>query len=250
MKTWSDVPKAVRALADKWQVTSIPEGKDIVWYIRTGVYYVLLLNFSLPQTTCMLHGYNEWERCTYRYTAELLRYYLCWVPRLRVIAIDYNTFSCSHLALQKPPTISQLTHIADRFLLREHLFSLAMHLNFSYSFCERHIAHYSSKESKLHDTRAFLAIGLQWLTRQEGTGELPRTRDTLMKALRKLIIPAYDHQRKFKEMHEMLTQEWLNSTSIHDVGWHVGINHISHIIHAQPMYTRYTRMYNAGSDII
>ena len=26
VKTWSDVPKAVRALADKWQVTPIPEG--------------------------------------------------------------------------------------------------------------------------------------------------------------------------------------------------------------------------------
>ena len=47
-------------------------------------------------------------------------------------------------------------------------------------------------------------MALKWLDREEGTGELPRTRDTLMKAFQKLDLPKYEYM---KEMREILMKE-------------------------------------------
>ena len=66
VKTWSDVPKAVRALADKWHVTPIPEGKDIAMY-----------NYR-PQTTCLHACYiaRTGVRKMYVYSSTTQTYYL------------------------------------------------------------------------------------------------------------------------------------------------------------------------------
>ena len=61
----------------------------------------------------MLHSYNKSEKDVCVYTAELLRH-IIWAPPC--LLLIYNTYSCYHLALQKPPTISQLTHIGDRYI--------------------------------------------------------------------------------------------------------------------------------------
>ena len=76
VKTWSDVPKAVRALADKWHVTPIPEGKDIAMY-----------NYRPQLHACYMARTRVRKMCVY--TAELLRY-IIWVPHpcLRVLLCD------------------------------------------------------------------------------------------------------------------------------------------------------------------
>ena len=47
-------------------------------------------------------------------------------------------------------------------------------------------------------------MALKWLGREEGAGELPRTRDTVMKALQKLHLNHYEY---IKEIREILMQE-------------------------------------------
>ena len=166
----------------------------------------------------MLHSYvqQERERCMCIQLHELLRYIIWAPPCLRVLLCDmqlcnvklllmYNTHSCFHLALQKPPTMSQLTCIADRFIYRRRLFSVAMHLDFSHSFCQQHIPRYLEEDKHSKCTREFLALALKWLDREKGTGGLPRTRDTLMKALQKLDVKK--KESLLKTMHEILTQE-------------------------------------------
>ena len=130
---------------------------------------------------------------------ELLRH-IIWVPPC--LLLIYNTYSCYHLALQKPPTISQLTHIGDRYIGGTRVFSVAIHLGCSHSFCEKYIPYYLSQPDCC--TRDFIDIFLKWLNWQEGTGELPRTRDTVMKAFQKLSLP---HLEYMKRIREILMQE-------------------------------------------
>ena len=101
--------------------------------------------------------------------------------------------------------MSQLTLIADKILVSgSRILAFAMHLDFSYSFCQQHIPQWLQPNYLGFDsTRDFLAIAHMWLGREEGTGELPRTRDTLMKALQKMGLS----EKTFKPMRKILTQE-------------------------------------------
>ena len=102
-----------------------------------------------------------------------------------IIAI--SIYSCHHLAQQNPPTMSQLAQIADVYLREDQWLSVAVHLRISYSLCEEHIPENRSNLilNEGRCTGPFLAIAHMWLTRQRGTGELPRTGNTLLKALQK-----------------------------------------------------------------
>ena len=99
--------------------------------------------------------------------------------------------------------MSQLARIADTYLTGPHVFSIAIHLGFSNFFWQERIPECLSQEDTPNCTHDFLAIALKWLGREEGTGELPRTKDTLMKALRKLDF----YEENFEEMYEILLQE-------------------------------------------
>ena len=94
--------------------------------------------------------------------------------------------------------MSQLTSIADRFIGWRHLFSVAVHLGCSHFFCETHISRFLSEEN--YSTREFVTMALKWLDREEGSGELPRTRDTVMKAFQKLHLPRYEYMKEICEI--------------------------------------------------
>ena len=99
----------------------------------------------------------------------------------------------------------QLARIGDAVIRGRHVFSFALHLGFSYLFCQKHISYFLQEEGNRNSTctHQFLAIAHMWLGGEEGTGELPRTRDTVMKALQKLELYAND----FKVIREILLQE-------------------------------------------
>ena len=84
------------------------------------------------------------------------------------------------------PNDITLTQIGDRYI-GGRVFSVAIHLGCSHSFCEKYIPRYSSERNDC--TRDFVDIFLKWLGREEGSGELPHTGDTVMKAFQKLSLP-------------------------------------------------------------
>ena len=80
--------------------------------------------------------------------------------------------------LQKPPTISQLTRLSDAFLSKNNWTSILIHMGVSLELCQQ----YKYDESSY--TMKFLEVAKDWLAGKEGTGELPRTRDTVLEALK------------------------------------------------------------------
>ena len=78
--------------------------------------------------------------------------------------------------------MSQLARIADKFLHEDHWLSIAMHLGISYSACQ---GLHSEDSPTYKCTGHFLAVAHMWLTRERSTGELPRTGDTMLKAIQK-----------------------------------------------------------------
>ena len=99
----------------------------------------------------------------------------------------------------------QLARIGDAVIHGRDVFSFALHLGFSYFYCQKRISPFLEQGESRNSacTREFLAIAQTWLGREEGTGELPRTRDTVMQALRKLKLYAGD----LKDIREILLQE-------------------------------------------
>lgn len=84
--------------------------------------------------------------------------------------------------LQDPPTMTQLALLSDKYLSEDAWVSIALHLGVSFDLCEE-IREDNYRESD-RTTLLFLIMARKWLTRVKGTGELPRTKDTMLKAFK------------------------------------------------------------------
>ena len=109
---------------------------------------------------------------------------------MEVSVSDYNINDFSYnffliIVLQEPPTLSQFTMLSDN-IIQYHWMSTAIHMGITYQHCERISGRYENLEKDIPyhcSLRAFI----DWLNREEGTGDLPRTRDTMFKAIKKLV---------------------------------------------------------------
>ena len=86
--------------------------------------------------------------------------------------------------LQVPPTMKQLALLSDKYLDGDAWISVALYLGVSFDLCEAirqdNMVYGESEKTTL----LFLTMVKKWLAREEGTGELPRTLDTVLKALK------------------------------------------------------------------
>ena len=96
-----------------------------------------------------------------------------------------------YIVLQKPPTMSQLDMLSRAFIgYGDSWRTGALGLGISLSYCEGIENKYTFKGDSLaipgnyNYTRCALRAFSDWLDRVEGTGDLPRTRDTVLKAFK------------------------------------------------------------------
>lgn len=86
--------------------------------------------------------------------------------------------------LQVPPTMKQLALLSDKHLSGDAWVSIALHLGVSFDLCEEIRQENMVYGESDKTTLLFLIMAKKWLAREEGTGELPRTLDMVLKALK------------------------------------------------------------------
>ena len=114
--------------------------------------------------------------------------------RMRVCCNLYLFYLLPLTVLQKPPTMSQLAWFCDHFLHEDNWTSALIHMGVSVQPCRRLIF------NKCVPSMKFLEVAEDWLTRKEGTGELPRTRDTVLKAMKRCHYLNEEHLKQALEI--------------------------------------------------
>ena len=84
--------------------------------------------------------------------------------------------------------MSQLTTLSGRFLSYiDSWLKVAVYMGIPFQHCESIIHNNTSTDGKDFNTRRSLYALSQWLNKEKGTGDLPRTRDTVLKAFKKFF---------------------------------------------------------------
>lgn len=89
--------------------------------------------------------------------------------------------------------MKQLAILSDKYFHEDAWVSIALHLGVSFDLCEE------IREENFRDadrlTLLFLIMAKKWLAREKNTGELPRTRDTILQAF-KTRFPHFEVQAR------------------------------------------------------
>ena len=92
-----------------------------------------------------------------------------------------------YIVLQKPPTMSQLASLTRKFIDYSYTWiTVALYLGISFPHCDDIASRYTYK-GFCNYTRCSLCALSDWLDRKRGTGDLPRTRETVLNAFKKYL---------------------------------------------------------------
>ena len=97
--------------------------------------------------------------------------------------------------------MSQLTTLSGRFIPNnEQWMALAVFMGIPFQHCDIIYRNDKSIEGNYSSIRCSLRVLSDWLNREEGTGDLPRTRDTVFKAL-KSFFATVEHYGNGRDEH-------------------------------------------------
>lgn len=89
--------------------------------------------------------------------------------------------------------MKQLALLSDKYLSEDAWVSIALHLGVAFDVCEE-IREENYRETD-KNTLLFLIMAKKWLARKKDTGDLPRTRDTILQAF-KTRYPVFEKQAR------------------------------------------------------
>ena len=105
--------------------------------------------------------------------------------------------------------MSQLARLFRKFLFNDSWMTVALYMGTTYQHCERIYRDDRRYDSHYSENRCRLRALSDWLNREDGTGDLPRTRDTVLKAFKKLLPsePGLSKEHNIAEALQILMED-------------------------------------------